>query len=56
MLSSKPTENTNATPSSFSSLSLKAEFVIEEHKKLAAFIKESFNIPQLLQCFSISVN
>lgn len=45
MLSNKFMEKKNATPSTVSSLSLKAEFIIQAHKKLVALIKAIFNNP-----------
>lgn len=45
MLSNQPREKINATPSTASSLSLKAQFIIQAHRKLVALIKTSFNSP-----------
>lgn len=54
MLSNKPMEKINATPSTVSSPSFKAEFIIQAHEKLVALIKASFNTPRPLFCLSIS--
>lgn len=45
MLSNQPREKINATPRTVSSLSLKAQFIIQAHRKLVALIKTSFNSP-----------